>query len=205
MLKFTPLLFLIPLLIGACCTQAPEWTMPNTRILFSGESSQLDDWAMAGPGSFVHEGDEIYATGGMGLYWYKAQDFGDFELKLEWRVDEASYNSGVFVRFPDPGDNPWVAVNEGYEIQVCDTADDKHNTGSIYSFQGASHIPTKPVGEWNEYRISVVGQQYDIYVNGEHVNSYVGDRSERGYVGIQNHDDASPVRYRNIQVWYSKP
>jgi len=104
------------------------------------------------------------------------------------------------VRFPNPGDDPWVAVKEGYEIQICDTPAPKHDTGSVYSFQAATHLPTKPQGEWNKYLIRVVGQQYTISINGELVNSYTGDRSERGYIGLQNHDDGSPVRYRNIRV-----
>jgi hypothetical protein len=154
---------------------------------------------MCGPGEFVIDGG-LKATGGMGMVWYADKSFKDFELTLEWQVEDAANNSGVFVRFPNPGDDPWVAVHQGYEIQVCDTAPEKHNTGSVYSFQAGTHIPTKPVGEWNEYIIRVVGQHYTIYINSEKVNEFDGDRSTEGYIGMQNHDDASPVRYRNIKV-----
>jgi len=184
----------------SCSTHSKEDAPNNVIDLWTGEDSQLANWQMAGPGEFIHEGNTVYAQGGMGLYWYNAQDFKDFELELEWQVTDVSNNSGVFVRFPNPGDDPWVAVNEGYEIQICDTPEPKHNTGSIYSFQAATHIPTKAQGEWNKYLIRVVGQQYTISINGELVNSYTGDRSERGYIGTQNHDDGSPVRYRNIRV-----
>jgi len=155
---------------------------------------------MAGPGEFIAEGDTMYAQGGMGLLWYATKDYEDFQLTLEWQVSAAENNSGVFVRFPDPGDDPWIAVNQGYELQICDTAGDQHNTGSVYSFQGPSSIPTKPVGEWNKYSITVVGQEYTIAVNGVVVNKYTGERTLRGFVGLQNHDDGSPVRYRNIRV-----
>jgi hypothetical protein len=160
----------------------------------------LDGWSMAGPGEFVVEDGSLKATGGMGLLWYSAESFGDFELRLEWMVEEKDDNSGIFVRFPDPGDDPWVAVNHGYEIQICDAAGDKHNTGSVYSFQGPSSVPTRPAGEWNEYSIQVVGQRYTIRINGELVNEYDGERTLEGYVGLQNHDDGSPVRYRNIRA-----
>ena len=42
--------------------------------------------------------------------------------KLEWKVSDESDNSGVFVRFPDPDNNPNNAVREGYEIQIDDQA-----------------------------------------------------------------------------------
>lgn len=195
------LLTLFLVLSAVSCSTPSEEDAPNKVInLWTGEDSQLANWQMAGPGEFVHDGNTVYPRGGMGLYWYNAQDFKDFELELEWQVTDVSNNSGVFVRFPNPGNDPWVAVNEGYEIQICDTLGPKHNTGSVYSFQTATHIPTKPQGEWNKYLIRVVGQQYTISINGELVNSYTGDRSERGYIGMQNHDDGSPVRYRNIRV-----
>ena len=185
---------------ASCSTPAKEDASNNVIDLWTGEDSQLANWQMAGPGEFVHDGNTVYAQGGMGLYWYNAQAFKDFELELEWQVTDVSNNSGVFVRFPNPGDDPWVAVKEGYEIQICDTPAPKHDTGSVYSFQAATHLPTKPQGEWNTYLIRVVGQQYTISINGELVNSYTGDRSEYGYIGLQNHDDDSPVRYRNIRI-----
>jgi hypothetical protein len=169
-------------------------------VLWSEGDPLEQGWKMAGPGTFVVDGDSIMATGGMGLLWYAERDFVDFRLELEWKVEHADDNSGVFVRFPDPGVDPWIAVNQGYELQICDSADDKHNTGSVYSFQGPCCIPTLPVGEWNHYSITVIGQQYEVRINGELVNSYTGERTLRGYVGLQNHDDGSPVRYRNIRV-----
>ena len=61
-------------------------------------------------------------------------------------------------------------------------------------------MPTKPVGEWTTYEIEVVGQRYKIFVNGQMVNEYEGSRSAEGFIGLQNHDDKSPVRFRNIRV-----
>ncbi len=189
----TPILLLLA--VAAC--HAPQ-TNDSVHTLWDG--SDLSGWRMAGPGEFIVENNTFYAQGGMGLWWYGEKSFKDFELELEWKAQDATDNSGVFVRFPNPGNDPWVAVNQGYEIQICDAAEAKHNTGSIYSFKGSSHIPTKPDGEWNHYSIKVVGQQYTIRINGELVNEFVGDRTLEGYIGVQNHDDESPVRYRNIRV-----
>jgi len=155
---------------------------------------------MAGPGAFVVDGDSLLTTGGMGLLWYSGQDFADFRIELDWKVEDLGNNAGVFLRFPDPAGDPWVAVNQGYEVQICDTVDNLHQTGSLYSFQGPTAVPTKAAGEWNHYRITVQGQRYIIELNGVRVNEFLGSRGERGYVGLQNHDDGSKVRFRKIRV-----
>ncbi len=177
------------------------WGNPNPmepRVLWNGGDAA--GWRQCGPGSFEVVDGALVARGGMGMLWYAEESYADFTLSLEWKVTRPEDNSGIFVRFPDPGGDPWVAVNGGYEIQICDTADDKHNTGSIYSFQGPSKVPTRAVGEWNHMEIFVSGQHYRISVNGLVVNEYVGDRTLEGFIGIQNHDDGSPVHYRNIRV-----
>lgn len=197
------LALLIPLLAAAAGCSAHKASIADAgknEWITLWDGGDLSGWKQAGPGEFVVEGGALRATGGMGLLWYAQQDFANFILRLEWQVADAGDNSGVFVRFPDPGDDPWVAVNEGYEIQICDTAEPQHNTGSVYSFQEASAIPTKPAGAWNLLEITGVGQHYIVKVNGKTVNRFTGDRNARGYVGLQNHDDDSPVRFRNIRA-----
>lgn len=196
------LLFPLLLLLAAPACQSlygdSEWD-----VLFDG--SDASGWAMAGPGGF-HLGDgAMTAHGGMGLYWYTEKSYGDFELQFEFKVSDKTNNSGVFVRFPYPKNekgemDPWVAVHNGYEFQICDVGGEKHDTGSAYSFQGVSHIPTKDVGEWNHYSVTAIGQQYTVRINGEVVNEFTGERGTEGYIGLQNHDDGSPVAFRNVRA-----
>lgn len=169
----------------------------DATILFN--NSDLDGWTMSGPGRFILDKGAIVTVGGMGMLWYEKRAFRDFVLELDWSVSRKEDNSGVFVRFPAPW-NPWTAVNKGYEIQIGDPYDDKHNTGSIYDFKGPSKLNTKPVGEWNHYKIEVRGQKYVIYINDEKVNEFEGNRSSEGHIGLQNHDKDSHVRFRNIRV-----
>ena len=187
--------FLIGCAGSAETTQQPtdEWI-----TLFDGES--LEGWTMTGPGSFTLENDgSMLSHGGMGLFYYADQKFDDFVLELDWKVETDSTNSGVFVRFPEAPD-PWVPVNTGYEIQIDDSQDPAHQTGAVYDFSAPFRLNSKPVGEWNTYRIEVAGQHYEVYLNGEKVNDFFGDRSTEGYIGVQNHDDNSQVRFRNIRV-----
>jgi cytochrome c len=53
------------------------------------------------------------------------------------------------VRFPDPDDNPNIAVREGYEIQIDDRAGDPiHQTGAIYDFAAPNKIDSIPPVQW---------------------------------------------------------
>jgi hypothetical protein len=167
------------------------------HVLFDG--SDTKGWKQCGPGEFQLAEGTLTGSGGMGMLWHQ-QPFKDFILLVDWKVSKKEANSGVFVRFPDPGNDPWVAVNKGYEIQICDGADPKHRTGSIYSFKESAEPPTKPAGEWNHYEIQVAGQQYAIRINGRLVTEYAGERSLEGFVGLQNHDDASRVTFRSVRV-----
>src|SRR5690606_28985290 len=166
---------------------------------FDGTAASLENWNQAGPGSF-ELGDDctIKSVGGMGLLWYDEQ-FGAYSLKLDWKM-AGDDNSGVFVRFPDPGNDPWVAVNEGYEIQICDSAG-QNSTGAIYNAKPATELATRPIGEWHTMEDTVVGQSITAMLNGKVVTECTGDRkTQRGFIGLQNHDDKTKVSFRNVKI-----
>jgi hypothetical protein len=131
-------------------------------------------------------------------------------------------NSGVFVRFPPPGDRNYnntafVGVDFGFEVQIDQLGQpdglDIHKTGAIYEFAGATSIPVKPLGEWNSYEITVQGQHYTVKLNGVTVTDFNfvpgsdpahpdrGLPSTAGnprFIGLQTH--TGRVAYRNIQI-----
>lgn len=167
--------------------------------LFNGRD--LTGWTHCGPGGFAIEDGALKSIGGMGLLWYHVKPFHDFTLSIEWKVGRKEDNSGIFVRFPNPPADEWQPVSEGYEIQICDTAPPKHDTGAVYGAMAPSKIASKPVGEWNLFEITVKGQSYTVVLNGETVvDGYEGDRGRAGYIGLQNHDTHAFVYYRNIRV-----
>jgi hypothetical protein len=131
--------------------------------------------------------------------------YGDFILKIDWRVKRKNDNSGIFVRFPDPDNDPWVAVKTGYEIQIDDLAlpegRAEHKTGAIYGIVPPSILASKQIGEWNTFEIHALGQNYTIILNEIPViPKFSGTRLRRGYIGIQNHDSESRVLFRNIRI-----
>jgi Domain of Unknown Function (DUF1080) len=173
----------------------------NFTSIFDGKT--LDGWKMAGNGRFmiVESDAALQSEGGMGLLWYSENKYKNFIFKLEWKVSDEGDNSGVFVRFPDPDDNPNIAVREGYEIQIDDGAGDPiHQTGAIYDFAAPSKIASKPPGQWNTMEIQVSSQSYTVIINGQKVTEFTGSRMTEGYVGLQAHDDKSKVSFRNILI-----
>ncbi|MGW1468977.1 ThuA domain-containing protein [Streptomyces sp. NPDC002308] len=175
------------------------------RPLFDGTS--LDGWQQAGPGSFaLSEDGTLTSDGGMGLLWYAGQSFGSYSLKLDWKA-EGDDNSGVFVGFP-PSDDPWSAVDHGYEIQIDATDTPDRTTGSVYGFKSADRKKRdralNPPGEWNTYEIRVEGERLRIWLNGVRINDFTNTDPSRslreGHLGIQNHEAGDQVSFRDFRI-----
>ncbi|MGI5193604.1 ThuA domain-containing protein [Streptomyces sp. CA-288835] len=180
------------------------------RQLFDGTEASLSAWKQAGPGSFTLGDDgTLTSVGGLGMLWYGASGFGSYSLKLDWKMASASGddNSGVFVGFP-ASDDPWSAVNNGYEIQIDATDAPDRTTGAVYSFQSADikkrDRALNPPGEWNTYEIRVEGERLRVYLNGVKINDFTNTdpvRSLRdGHIGIQNHGAEDQVSFRDIRI-----
>lgn len=167
--------------------------------LFDGE--HLSAWVQCGPGSFKVENGIATGSGGMGLWYYGKKTFANFELRGEWQQEQKS-DSGVFIRFPDPKNDPWIAVKQGHEMEIGDPKPSNKSTGSIYAFHGPTELPLKPLGEWNEYGITCTGKRYQVRINGKLVTDYTDEagRPLSGYVGIQNFPWPGAVRHRNVRI-----
>ncbi len=186
-------------------TQGIAWVagrkVPKAGFVELYNGKDLTGWQMSGPGKFVLEKDGTLRTeGGMGLLWYKEKKFKNFVLVVEWKAEKKSSNSGIFVRFPNAPKSPWDAVNEGYEIQIADSYDPIHRTGSIYSIKAPTALVSRDEGEWNTFEITVVGQKYTIVENGVKINEFTGERGEDGYIGLQNHLPADKVWFRSLRI-----
>jgi type 1 glutamine amidotransferase len=173
--------------------------------LFDGSSTS--GWQQAGPGRFALADGTLTSEGGMGLFWYSGREFtGDYSLKLDWRMT-GDDNSGVFIGFP-PSDDPWTAVNNGYEIQIDATDAADRTTGAVYGFKSADlaarDAALNPPGEWNTYELKVTGERLEIYLNGRKINDFTNTDPARslrqGHIGLQNHGDGDEVSFRDIRV-----
>lgn len=163
----------------------------------------LRHWKQSGPGGFEVRDGVASANGGMGLWWFSERKFKNFILRGEFRQSGAKADSGVFVRFPDPGSDPWVAVNRGHELEIGDPSPENPTwrTGSIYPFKASTKANTKAPGEWNDFELTCLGHNYSVRVNGELVTTWTDPegRSLEGFIGLQNYDDGMTVSYRNLR------
>ncbi|WP_399141629.1 ThuA domain-containing protein [Streptomyces sp. NBUA17] len=174
------------------------------RDIFNGQT--LEGWKQAGPGTFNVKDGTLETEGGMGLLWYQAKELKSYSLKLDWKM-QGDDNSGVFVGFP-ASEDPWSAVNKGYEIQIDATDEPDRTTGSIYTFKAANTKARdqvlRPPGQWNSYEIKVRGERLQVFLNGVKINDFTNKDPERsltdGYIGLQNHGADDQVSFRNIQL-----
>ena len=173
------------------------------RPLF-GENAAVG-WAQCGPGSFTLTNGVATSHGGMGLWWHTNRMFTNFVVRGEWRMDNRESDSGVFLRFPNPGQDPWVAVKRGHEMEIGDDPAGKEpawSTGSLYPFQAPTRVPTKPIGEWNSYEIIAIGQTYVVRINGETVTVWTDSqqRTAAGYIGLQNYQEGKGACHRRLRI-----
>lgn len=191
------------------------------KLLFDGET--LEGWRgynMAGlpPSWAVEDGTITRVAGGGDLI--TEEQFEDFELAFEWRVEEGG-NSGVFYR----GVEGLPVIYHGApEYQVLDDANHADgrspvtSAGSNYALHPAPRGVVKPAGEWNSGRIVVRGNAVEHWLNGTQVVTYelsseewkrlvaeskfvewpAYGMAERGHIGLQDHGDR--VWYRNLKI-----
>lgn len=162
-------------------------------------------WAQCGPGGFRLTNGVATSFGGMGLWWYTNRMFTNFVLRGEWRLETSDSDSGVFIRFPDPGNDPWNAVRQGHEMEIGDDPSGKEpawRTGALYPFSPPARVPTRPLGDWNRYELIAVGQTYIVRINGETVNVWTDPqrRSAFGHLGLQNYPEGQAVQHRNLRL-----
>ena len=163
------------------------------------DRDHLDGWRQSSDGFSVADGVLTTRQNSdipNGTYWYVTQGFGDFILRLEFKVDDPKSNSGVFIRWPQPG---WRSPVESYEVRIAGRTRPEP-TGSIQGCQRPTQVPLRKVGDWNEMEITAIGQAYTVSLNGQVINQFTGNRSSTGYLGLQYFKRTGSSQFRNIRI-----
>jgi len=152
----------------------------------------------------------IESYGGSGIFWYAAKAYADFDLAVQWRVQDLHDNSGIFLRIPPLEDDPGPAIERGYEIQIDERgiSPEEGNAnvpdrlrGAIYKLAPATARASHPVGTWNSFRIEACGDEITTIVNGTRVSRLVGGcRKREGYLGLQAYHEGSRVQFRAMTI-----
>jgi hypothetical protein len=192
----------------------PAVSSADTRQLFNGKD--LTGWKHVGAGRFVVEEGLLHPEGGVGLLWFEQEKVGNAVVRVVYKVKSPKDNSGVFIRIPDPPQDPWMPVDKALEVQINDAGEsDYYSTGSVYTFSEVRSRPSK-VGEWNTMDIILKGSRTVVRINGVLVSEYTegdpvppkkhdwdpnrGPRSDRGYIGVQNHPHGQTVYFKEISI-----
>jgi len=192
--SFTVTLGLCLLLLGLVSSPFPSsasgqevgWT-----TLFDGSS--IDGWRVLGDANWELADAAVSADRGSG-YLVTESSYGDFELTLEFWVDESA-NSGVFIRCSDP-DN--IGAANSYEVNIYDTrADQTYRTGGIVNVAAPTSV-INTGGQWNSYEITAQGSRLVVILNGTQVVDATHDQFVRGPIALQY--GAGTVRFRNVQI-----
>jgi hypothetical protein len=160
--------------------------------------------------------DSIIVCKGDGGGWLGTEkEYGNFELKLEYRLQPGG-NSGVYIRAPKSGH----ISRDGMEIQILDDLHPKYSkldfyqyTGSIYHVVAPNKRATKPAGQWNAMTIRADGSDIKVWLNGHKIvdtdlerwradlaiaKEHPGLARKTGHVGLQSHTDR--VEFRDLQI-----
>ncbi len=150
------------------------------------------------------------------------KEYGNFHLKLEWKVAPKANSGVIFYVYEDPkygqtyltGPEMQVLDNEGHK----DGQITKHRAGDLYDMVKSTSEPVKAVGEWNKAEIISDNGKLTFKLNGvKVVETTVWDENWKGLIAgskfakwqgfgtyktgkiaLQDHGDE--VWYRNISI-----
>ncbi len=171
--------------------------------IFNGKD--LSGWTINGTEKwYVEKGELICESGPDKAYGYLSTDknYKDFDLTLQFK-QEAEGNSGIFFRSTIDG----VKIS-GWQAEVAPPGS---NTGGIYESYGRGWL-IKPeaekdkflkYGQWNTYRLRVMGDEVTTWVNGHEMITLKDEKIGKGegFIALQIHDGGGiKVRWKNIKI-----
>ncbi len=154
------------------------------------------------------EGDEL-VNDGHGLYLTTEKNYGDFELLLEYRT-VAGADSGIYLR-GIPQVQIWDSTREGGKwggnLGAELGSGGLWNNGTFSPGRNPLVHADKPFGEWNKFRILMVGERVTVYLNDKLVvdharlENYFNREAPvpaRGPIQLQTH--GGEIRWRNLYI-----
>ena len=174
---------------------------------FTGWGGPIDEYEVK-DGAIVckpHKGGTIHTI----------EEFGDFEVKVEFKLPPAG-NNGLAIRYPGHGDTAYVGM---CELQILDDTDKSYAhldprqyCCSIYGVVPAHTGYLRPLGEWNFEHATIKGHTIRVELNGYvvvdadvstvkefmHKSAHPGLMRTSGSFGFAGHND--PVEFRHVEI-----
>ena len=216
-------------LVG-CCTQAPQELQDSTGFLPLFNGKDFEGWKvdeLAAAHWSVHDG-VLDFDGTKGDLW-TADSFEDFELLVEWRWEgpsqgpierpliepDGSYRldaegDAITVRVEERDSGIYLRGNSKSQVNIWEWP---AGSGEVYGYRTDAKMPAatraaatplaradREVGEWNAFRISMMGETLNVHLNGQHVlvNCVLPGVPASGPIGLQAH--GSGIQFRNLSI-----
>jgi HEAT repeat protein len=141
--------------------------------------------------------DGVLVFDGRGESLCSGKDYGDFELYVDWKIEEGG-DSGIYLR-----GSP--------QVQIWGPDQSPDGSGGLYNNQKGPSKPLvradNPVGEWNTFYIQMTGERVTVYLNGVLVaddvvmeNYWERDKSiyPSGQIELQAHN--TRLYFRNVYI-----
>jgi len=139
---------------------------------------------------------------GKGLSLATMKDYKNFEMLVDWKILPKG-DSGIYLRGA-PQVQIWDPTNKGPNPNG-------QGSGGLYNNKknpsGPLKLADKPIGEWNSFRIVMVGEKVHVFLNGvlvvnnttlENYWDYNLPIFESGQIELQNHGDK--LWFKNIYI-----
>jgi Domain of Unknown Function (DUF1080) len=156
------------------------------------------------------------------------EDYGDFILELDFKIDPSNFNSGVQIRSQSRAEKGDERVY-GYQVEI-DTEAKRPWTGGIYFEAGSKNEKgdwirkagwlqdlsgneaaqaARRLGEWNHLKVVAKGRRIQTWLNGVPAADFTEEHDKAfmpsGFIGLQVHSvgraaDTKEVRWKNIKL-----
>jgi hypothetical protein len=150
--------------------------------------------------------DNEFVNDGQGKYATTDKDYGDFELLIDYKTVPTA-DSGIYLRGV-----PQVQIWDSTQSDPSNLGRAKGSGGLWNNSAGAPGkdplvLADKPLGEWNKFRILMVGSRVSIWLNEKLVVDHANlenyyDRKQpipaKGPIELQTH--GGEIRWRNIFI-----
>jgi len=144
-----------------------------------------------------------FAFDGKGRSLCTTKDYANFEMLVDWKITPHG-DSGIYLR-----GSPQVQIWDPHTKPT--KAGSEVGSGAFYNNKKNPRVPLKvadkPIGEWNRFRILMVGDRVHVFLNGELVTrdtvmenywDYAQPMFPSGQIELQNHGDE--LWFKNIYI-----
>lgn len=201
-------------------------TIVLVAISFCSSSAFAEDWSTLFDGKnleawkpsrdntqFVLVDGVIVGTSSSQTHFlHTVEEYGDFELELEVKVDDIDLNSGVQIRTQLTRTNDAGKVRSSVHGPQVDLGKSPGRSGHIFNQGNGAWITPKEDltrnelmvnGKWNKLRVLAVGPQIQTWINGKQVADVADDEAfakyPSGVIALQVHGvKKSPEKVRHV-------